>query len=108
LRRIENGADGFHLSAQVIHGLKKTRRTYPTVSTEDAKTDGPKVMNRMFTSEMKTSDQRLRNLVGATKTNGALNPDWVEWLMGLPIGWTELKPLETDRFLSWKHLHGLI
>lgn len=20
---------------------------------------------------------------------GQLNPDWVEWLMGLPVGWTE-------------------
>ena len=28
-------------------------------------------------------------------TGGKLNPDWVEWLMGWPIGWTELKPLET-------------
>ena len=23
---------------------------------------------------------------------GQLNPTWVEWLMGFPIGWTELKP----------------
>ena len=26
-----------------------------------------------------------------------LNPDWVEWLMGWPIGWTDLKPLETGK-----------
>ena len=31
----------------------------------------------------------------ATEQSGALNPDWVEWLMGYPIGHTELKPLET-------------
>jgi hypothetical protein len=24
---------------------------------------------------------------------GKLNPEWVEWLMGYPIGWTELKDL---------------
>ena len=24
------------------------------------------------------------------KTSGPLNPQWVEWLMGLPIGWTDL------------------
>lgn len=29
---------------------------------------------------------------------GRLNPDWVEWLMGLPIGWTALEPLETPSF----------
>jgi hypothetical protein len=28
------------------------------------------------------------------KLGGKLNPTWVEWLMGLPLGWTELKPLE--------------
>ena len=26
-----------------------------------------------------------------------LNPNWTEWLMGWPIGWTDLKPLEMDR-----------
>ena len=29
---------------------------------------------------------------------GRLNPDWVEWLMGLPIGWTALEPLETPSY----------
>jgi hypothetical protein len=24
------------------------------------------------------------------KNTGQLNPDWVEWLMGFPIGWTSL------------------
>jgi len=28
-----------------------------------------------------------------TQVGGQLNPMWVEWLMGLPLGWTELKPL---------------
>ncbi len=27
--------------------------------------------------------------------SGALNPTWVEWLMGFPIGWTDLKHSET-------------
>ena len=30
---------------------------------------------------------------------GKLNPMWVEWLMGWPLGWTDLKPLETDKSL---------
>jgi DNA (cytosine-5)-methyltransferase 1 len=29
---------------------------------------------------------------------GRLNPTWVEWLMGWPLGWTDLKPLEMDKF----------
>ena len=35
-----------------------------------------------------------------------LNPVWVEWLMGWPLGWTDLKPLETDKFPAWQHSHG--
>ena len=34
----------------------------------------------------------------ATVAGGQLNPPWVEWLMGWPIGWTDLKPLETAKF----------
>jgi hypothetical protein len=37
---------------------------------------------------------------------GQLNPTWVEWLMGWPLGWTDLKPSETDRFPQWQHSHG--
>lgn len=36
---------------------------------------------------------------------GRLNPQWVEWLMGWPIGWTELKPLEMGRFQEWLRQH---
>ena len=28
---------------------------------------------------------------------GQLNPTWVEWLMGWPLGWTDLKPLVMDK-----------
>lgn len=32
---------------------------------------------------------------------GQLNPDWVEWLMGWPIGWTSLEPLNRESFDLW-------
>jgi hypothetical protein len=35
-----------------------------------------------------------------------LNPNWVEWLMGWPIGWTDLEPLGTDKFQQWLRWHG--
>ena len=37
---------------------------------------------------------------------GQLNPTWVEWLMGWPLGWTDLKPSATDRFRSAPPKHG--
>lgn len=42
----------------------------------------------------------------ATHAGGRLNPPWVEWLMGWPIGWTALEPLETGRFQQWLEQHG--
>ena len=32
-----------------------------------------------------------------TAAGGSLNPTWVEWLMGWPLGWTDLSPWEMDR-----------
>jgi hypothetical protein len=40
------------------------------------------------------------------QVGGLLNPDWVEWLMGWPIGWTALQPLAMDRFHEWQLQHG--
>jgi len=44
--------------------------------------------------------------MGPNPGTGALNPTWVEWLMGWPLGWTDLKPLEMDRFQQWLQQHG--
>ena len=38
---------------------------------------------------------------------GQLNPDWVEWLMGWPIGHTDLEPLEMGKYRKWLSLHGI-
>jgi len=48
--------------------------------------------------------ERTRNL--NDQIGGQLNPMWVEWLMGWTIGWTDLKPLEMDKFQQWQHSHG--
>lgn len=47
-------------------------------------------------------DHKIMHLEG-----GQLNPAWVEWLMGWPIGWTELKPLEMARFHEWQRQHSI-
>jgi hypothetical protein len=35
-----------------------------------------------------------------------LKPLVTEWMMGWPLGWTDLKPLETDKFQKWLDAHG--
>jgi hypothetical protein len=69
-------------------------RLWPTPTAQDAKNNGA-------ASQMVRNTKPLNAEVG-----GALNPMWVEWLMGWPLGWTDLKPLETDRFQKWLEEHG--
>ena len=38
--------------------------------------------------------------------SGALNPTWVEWLMGWPLGWTDLKLSATDKSPCVQQQHG--
>ena len=40
------------------------------------------------------------------QVGGSLNPTWVEWLMGWPLGWTSLEPLAMDKFRQWRRSHG--
>ena len=44
-------------------------------------------------------------LMGAGN-GGQLNPTWVEWLMGWPLGWTDLKPLGMDKSHCVQPQHG--
>jgi DNA (cytosine-5)-methyltransferase 1 len=76
------------------------RAIFPTPTSQDAKncTLPPSQRNRDSIPGMMLRD-------GAAP-GGQLNPTWVEWLMGWPLGWTDLKPLETDKFPQWRHSHG--
>lgn len=49
---------------------------------------------------------QLRKMVTPQELNGALNPVWVEWLMGWPGGWTDLQPLATDKYRNAQPLRG--
>ena len=54
-----------------------TERMYPTPTTQDAANNGGP-------SQSERNTPPLNAVVG-----GTLNPDWVEWLMGWPVGWTD-------------------
>jgi hypothetical protein len=51
-------------------------------------------------------DYTIEREARAAGQSGRLNPAWVEWLIGWPIGWTGLQPLETDKFREWRLLHS--
>lgn len=89
-RRAAKEAEGIRLQFPLRMAVQK----WPTPTASDA-TSGP---GKASTAQ---GGDNLRTAVG-----GLLNPDWTEWLMGWPIGWTALQPLEMDRFREWSASHG--
>jgi hypothetical protein len=83
----QNGIDG-------SVGLGRLVQMWPTPVTRDYKDTGTK--ESMTRQLNKRQSPGLALVVGA-ETGGKLNPTWTEWLMGWPLEWTELKPLETDK-----------
>ena len=71
---------GANLSDQVRH--------WPTPSTRDHKGgyQGGRIRNGKVSFD--TLDVAVQHFSGNKTKVGHLNPDWVEWLMGVPTGWT--------------------
>ena len=43
---------------------------------------------------------------GLGKSRQSRNPKFWEWVMGWPMWWTDLTPLEMDKYQSWLQQHG--
>jgi hypothetical protein len=66
----------------------------------------PTPVARMHKDGGNPSEYKRNEIPLAAQAGGPLNPEWVEWLMGWPQEWTDLKPLATDRFQKWQQQHG--
>ena len=111
LRLSEHGTGGQESSSLVS-------RIYPTPTARDSK--GANSMEHLMQPKAQGNNHHVRQLANAVKllttpcaadatgshggknhrslrtdVAGQLNPTWVEWLMGVPIGWTELDVSET-------------
>ena len=52
------------------------------------------------------SMQKHKCCQNSVQVFGKPTPENQEWMMGWPIGWTDLEPLETDKFQLWLQQHG--
>lgn len=78
------------------HNLPTMVAKYPTPTTKDNRNTS------QASKEKYRAGPTLGEFVG-----GTLNPAWNEWLMGWPVGWSALEPLEMDKFQKWLRLHGV-
>ena len=71
---------------------KKARQIWPTPTASSHKTAGP---HGSKSHQHDIAKGNLRGVVMEPDNTGQLNPTWVEWLMGFPLGWTDLEDSET-------------
>lgn len=85
------------------NGLPAAVKNWPTPVTSMSKGSSPAALTRKDGQDRR--NDRLDHAVMASD-GGQLNPTWVEWLMGWPLGWTDLKPLAMDKFHEWQQQHS--
>jgi len=79
------------------------RNWLPTSAVADwSPTNGEVYRTKTGTLRLKRADGRTSRMGLEAHVGGKLNPTWVEWLMGWPTGWTDLKPLAMDKYRQWQ------
>jgi hypothetical protein len=74
--------------------LKDAVMNWPTPTARDYK--GGRSLDALEASGRNESNSLPDAVNVAAQAVGSLNPDWVEWLMGVPTGWTGLGSWETE------------
>ena len=92
------------LSLPKLENHRTWKKKFPTPQASDNRDRGnmsnPSVQRRVEIGKQISLSQSVH------PTSGKLNPTWVEWLMGWPLGWTDLKPLAMDKSLCVQQQHG--
>ncbi len=99
LEKIKNG-DRAHMgqlpNAVMMSNYKHSYPT-PSVSGLDSGSGNCEKANKPYNQGIISDEDRR-----AFRGSGQLNPDWVEWLMGWPVGWTSLEALNSAEIRRWE------
>ena len=99
-----NNPRGIHQGNPLASAVKLSMNKWPTPIASDNRDRGnmsnPSIQRRVAIGKQIMLSQSVH------PTSGALNPTWVEWLMGWPLEWTDLNPLVTDKCHCVRQQHG--
>jgi hypothetical protein len=99
-------ADKEVVSSQKNNNLVPFVKMFPTPTATDGK-GAPSIEKVRERARDSKRGVRLPEQLARDGQLGQLNPTWVEWLMGWPLGWTDLKPLGMDKFQEWRQQHSI-
>ena len=87
-------------------GMGRTGKVRPSLQTMARKNLWPTPTAHNAKETNAPSEATRNTPTPAAQVGGKLNPTWVEWLMGWPLGWTDLSASATDKFQAWLSSHG--
>jgi DNA (cytosine-5)-methyltransferase 1 len=87
-RQAEKAAQGINLQQSLAVAVRR----WPTPLARDAHNRSGQAKRYLEQGRVNLQDR-----MAADGVTGSLNPTWVEWLMGWPLGWTDLEPWEMAR-----------
>ncbi len=90
--RVANG------QANLPEAVQESRRLWPTPQAADNRDRGN--MSSKAVLRRQAIGKQIMLSQSVSENSGALNPMWVEWLMGYPPGWTDLRDSETPSCLK--------
>jgi hypothetical protein len=99
-----NGPSGNELGRAVNLATPTAQGMWPTPTRRDHKGGADWSKRTRNGKPRKESDQTLPDMV--EQSGGSLNPTWVEWLMGWPLGWTDLGASATAKSHSAPQKHS--
>lgn len=88
---LESGRDELH-----IRVAKEEVKKWPTPKRP---TGGGQIERTTSGGGIRKLEDKVSQSIG--KNTGQLNPEWVEWLMGWPVGWSSLEPITEFLWLDW-------
>jgi hypothetical protein len=95
---------GVKFGAKLTDAVNLEMKKFPTPKLSDYKDRGN--MSNPSIQRRAAKGKQMDLSMVAHPTSGQLNPTWVEWLMGFPLEWTELKPLEMHKSHFVPQQHG--
>ena len=87
----------------LMTAVRQAEANFPTPTVAASKGSSPGSLTRKD-GRSRVNDRLDHRMMA--EHGGSLNPTWVEWLMGWPLGWTDLNASATVRFRQWLRSHG--
>lgn len=90
------------ISGRFRAAMSKAMEKFPTPTKSDYKGSGQSMMRSDGKMRGDRLDYATEKTPDGQSTGGQLSPDWVAWLMGWPLLWDNLQPMQTGTFAAWQ------